>query len=189
MKVKRMAGAFVAGLAVSLLPYGMQAGAWEDTDRRWIELTERLNVEHGAGRALGPSAGQSAEKRWAALRDRLRAESAERAHASRIERAQLGRALRNAAKFGQPEVAMSLIEAGADVNAADRHGTTPLYLAARYGHAGVASLLIERGADVNARTNEGSSAVVIASVYGHDDVVRVLAGLEKRAAGGARSHH
>lgn len=181
MKVKRMAGALVAGLVVSLSAFGMQANAWEDPDQRWSDLTERLNVSHVVE--------VSTASRWSGLRDRLETEQVEREHASRIERAQLGRALRNAAKFGKADVARSLLEAGADVNAVDGEGTSSLYLAARYGYADVARVLVERGADVNARTKEGSSAVVIASVYGHDDVVRVLAGLEPRPTRRARSHH
>lgn len=181
MKVKMMAGAFVAGLVVSLLPFGVQANAWEDTDRRWVELTDRLNESHDPGASAG--------ERWAALRDRLEAEGAERVHASRIDVAQLGRALRNAAKFGKADVAASLLKAGAPVDAADSKGVTPLYLAAVYGHADVARLLIGRGADVNARTNEGNSPVVIAAVYGHDDVVRLLVGLDAPPSRRARSHH
>lgn len=179
MNATKVAGALIAGLALSLLPVGLQSNAFAravENNSRWVELTNRLNESQS-----------SADARWIELRDRLEARSAERA--ARVEAAQLGRALRNAAKFGKERVAASLIEAGADANATDPHGTTPLYLAAKYGHADVARILIEAGADVNAKNHEGSSAVVIAAVYGHDDVIRLLTGLEPNQPARARGHH
>ena len=46
-----------------------------------------------------------------------------------------------------------LLEKGANVNAKDSNGDTPLHKAACRGYARVARLLIEHGADVNAREN------------------------------------
>jgi ankyrin repeat protein len=50
-----------------------------------------------------------------------------------------------------PEAASVLIRAGADVNAADAQGTTPLMRAAFYGRAAVVRLLLEAGANPLAR--------------------------------------
>jgi ankyrin repeat protein len=44
-----------------------------------------------------------------------------------------------------------LIDKGADVNARDESGWTPLHYAAFNGHKDVAELLIAKGADVNAK--------------------------------------
>ena len=44
---------------------------------------------------------------------------------------------------------------GADVNAKDYIGRTPLHNAARWGHKEVAKLLIAKGADVNAKDKRG----------------------------------
>jgi ankyrin repeat protein len=41
--------------------------------------------------------------------------------------------------------------AGADVNARNTHGDSPLDYAARFGHADVAKLLLDRGANVLSR--------------------------------------
>ena len=49
---------------------------------------------------------------------------------------------------------MLLIEAGANINARDMDGTTPLYQAAKYDHAHVIALLLDAGADAGL-DNEG----------------------------------
>jgi ankyrin repeat protein/L-ascorbate metabolism protein UlaG (beta-lactamase superfamily) len=50
-----------------------------------------------------------------------------------------------AAAKGFGKISAMLIEKGADVNAKDPHGRTPLYYAARYMHKGICSLLKEKG--------------------------------------------
>jgi len=55
-----------------------------------------------------------------------------------------------AAYFGIETIVQLLLEKGADVNAADQGGWTPLYQASRIGHIDVVKLLLEKGADVNA---------------------------------------
>ena len=54
-------------------------------------------------------------------------------------------------------IARLLLEAGADVNLRNDHGSTPLHSVAAMPPAGnaVASALLERGADVNARNDFG----------------------------------
>ena len=53
------------------------------------------------------------------------------------------------------EIAELLIAKGADVDAMDMQGMTPLNMAASAGHAGIAELLISKGANVNAKDNHG----------------------------------
>ena len=60
-----------------------------------------------------------------------------------------------AAQGGHKEIAELLIAAGADVNAKNKYGTTPLHKAAFYGHKEIAELLIANGVDVNAKKNNG----------------------------------
>ena len=60
-------------------------------------------------------------------------------------------ALLQAAKDGNIEAVKQHLADGADVNAKDHTGSTPLYYAALYGHKEVAELLIAAGADVNVK--------------------------------------
>jgi len=75
---------------------------------------------------------------------------------------------------------LALIESGADANAVDRIGMTPLHGAAMIGKVPVASVLVEQGkADVNRQTAVGYTPLHIAAISGKADFVRFL--LEKGA--------
>ena len=69
-------------------------------------------------------------------------------------------ALLMAAPFGPPELIGKLIEAGADVNAKDVRGMTPLMLAVATDRQdkAVIRMLLEHGADVQAKSNLGETA-------------------------------
>jgi ankyrin repeat protein len=51
-----------------------------------------------------------------------------------------------------------LIEAGADINAQDIFGQTPLHLAIRYSDLAMAELLLSKGADIRKTNNKGETA-------------------------------
>ena len=76
-----------------------------------------------------------------------------------------------------------MIEAGADVNLADKDGQTPLFRAALKGHIfrdvltrhiESVKALIDAGADVNQADNVGRNPLDMASSGGHIEVVRML---------------
>lgn len=84
-------------------------------------------------------------------------------------------ALLKAAREGNADTVKALLSSpGADVNATDERGSTPLIEAARYGHDDVARALVAAGANTKARDNDGKTALMLAVQGGHDEVVRVL---------------
>ena len=82
---------------------------------------------------------------------------------------------------GDPRIAKALVAAGADVNAKQRHGWTPLHGAAHSGDRELVELLLARGADPEVKHQEGKTALDLAREKGHAAVVNVL-----EAAAGAR---
>jgi ankyrin repeat protein len=75
---------------------------------------------------------------------------------------------------GYTEVVKRLIEAKADVNAANKIGRTALMVASKYGRTEVVKLLIDATADVNHAEKEGWTALMWASQKGHTEVVKLL---------------
>jgi ankyrin repeat protein len=68
-------------------------------------------------------------------------------------------ALGMAAAFGKTEVAIALIEVGAEVNPRNKDGSTPLHQAAFLCYPKIVQALVDKGADKNARNNSGSTAL------------------------------
>ena len=114
------------------------------------------------------------------------------------DRRAFGDALVVMARWGDPDAVRLLLDRGADINARDADGRTPLMMAS-YSDAdsiAVVRLLIERGADVNLRTPSGDTAVSLAAARGGaiaDALVRAGAapaapiGLPAPARGSART--
>src|SRR5689334_8380494 len=66
-----------------------------------------------------------------------------------------------AVREGNTDMVRSLLSSpGADVNARDDRGSTPLLEAARYGHNDISRLLIAAGADVKAKDHDGKTALM-----------------------------
>jgi ankyrin repeat protein len=84
-------------------------------------------------------------------------------------------ALFRATREGNTDMVKALLSSpGADVNATDERGSTPLLEAARYGHEDVARVLIAAGANLKSKDKEGKTALMLAVQGDHDEVVRVL---------------
>ncbi|MFY9610697.1 MAG: ankyrin repeat domain-containing protein [Blastocatellia bacterium] len=79
-----------------------------------------------------------------------------------------------AALKGNTDLLNKLLEAGADPDACDSHGRTPLIEAAFGGHVGAVSALLEAGADPNARDADGWTPLMEAASKGRLDVVKRL---------------
>jgi hypothetical protein len=87
----------------------------------------------------------------------------------------------NAARNGHLDTCRLLIDKGAQVNAKDSIGCTPLHLAAWKGHIEVLRPLCDRGADIEARNQDGSRPLHYAVKYGHFPIMKEL--IEVRNAG------
>ena len=84
-------------------------------------------------------------------------------------------ALFRATVEGNTDMVRSLVSSpGADVNATDERGSTPLLEAARYGHEDICRVLIASGANLKAKDKDGKTALMLAVQNNHDDVVRIL---------------
>ena len=72
------------------------------------------------------------------------------------------------------EITELLIANGADVNAKDDDGWTPLYFGVAVGDKESVELLIGKGADVNAKEVDGWTPLFFAAGEGHKEVVELL---------------
>jgi len=93
------------------------------------------------------------------------------------ERSDLGLTLlHQVALFGENKVATAslLLDGGADANAADIAGQTPLHYAAGLGDKGLVSLLLSSGADPNLRASDGASPAARAKQGNFGDVQELL---------------
>jgi ankyrin repeat protein len=82
-----------------------------------------------------------------------------------------------AADGGDIEGVKEFLAAGADVNAKNYLGRTPLYWATNTtagGHKEIVELLIAKGADVNAKTIDGVTPLHNAAEWGHKEVGEIL---------------
>jgi ankyrin repeat protein len=80
----------------------------------------------------------------------------------------------DAAKAGNAVAVKRLISAGADINARNEAGWTPLHFAAAEGHNDIIDLLLNKGARIDAQDKDGITPLIKAIVMGKDDSVEHL---------------
>src|SRR5690242_17876574 len=86
-----------------------------------------------------------------------------------------------AIKSGKQTAVQEAIDAGADVNAQDNQGWTPLNWAAGSGHLELVELLLERGANPLTVGRDLRTPQMIALAAGHADIVKRLREAETQA--------
>jgi len=84
------------------------------------------------------------------------------------------------AEAGRIEQLDQVLARGADVNACNDSGVTPLMVAAYHGRREIVQALIEHGAKLDAEDINGFTAEMLADHAGHEDVVRTLVGFGVR---------
>ena len=72
--------------------------------------------------------------------------------------------LQSAAAYGDTRTVKQLLAKGANIDARNEDGGTPLHTAAFFGQAEVAEVLIQGGADINARNNEGATPLDVSAL-------------------------
>ncbi len=105
------------------------------------------------------------------------------AGASGGQQARISAALLAAVKAGDAAGVTSLVNHGANPNARDAIGMTPLHYAAYRGEPAVAEALIAGGADLDVKDSMGMTPLHAAAFQGHPDMVETLlkAGAEVNA--------
>jgi ankyrin repeat protein len=72
------------------------------------------------------------------------------------------------------DIVMLLLKHGADIEAKDNLGRTPLWIASKQRNKAVVTLLLEQGAQVDAKNNLGQTPLWIASEMKYWDVFMLL---------------
>ena len=82
--------------------------------------------------------------------------------------------LHQAVIAGNIQSVTNLLNNGADINAKNGLGWTPLHAAIRSNHKDIVELLISKGADVNAKDNNGQTPLHFAVESGQNDIIQIL---------------
>ena len=79
-----------------------------------------------------------------------------------------------AAQKGHKDIVERLLAQGADVNAKNRDGVTPLHMVAHAGHKDVVEILLAQGANVNAEDIDALTPLDYARKQGKSEVATLL---------------
>ena len=83
--------------------------------------------------------------------------------------------LQSVAIWGEPELAQALLDAGADINAADNKNQTALMNAAKKGRAAMVKFLLAAGANPNLKDELGQTALDHAIATNKSEIVQLFA--------------
>ncbi len=91
---------------------------------------------------------------------------------------ELNSALMEVARGGVHDLVKLRISQGADVNAKDAIGNSPLHWAAMYGKGETVNFLLDNGADADAENNEGETPSDLAGQHGYEAIAKLLSKAE-----------
>ncbi|WP_282610816.1 ankyrin repeat domain-containing protein [Pelagibius sp. Alg239-R121] len=80
-------------------------------------------------------------------------------------------ALHHAVYFGRPEMALQLLEVGAEIDVLSARLATPLFYMGEHGLTDLARTFLERGAQLRHFTEKKNSPLIAAAYFGHRDLV------------------
>lgn len=75
---------------------------------------------------------------------------------------------------GNAEAVKHLLSKGADINAEDSEGITPLLLAVFKDRTEIATVLIEQGADINASAHDGTTPLMMSRIRQNKEIEEAL---------------
>lgn len=80
----------------------------------------------------------------------------------------------DAARHGDPDTLVPMLQAGMPVNLRDEKGNTLLMLAAYHGHEEAVRVLLRHDAEVDARNDRGQTPLAGVAFKGHLEIARIL---------------
>ena len=83
-------------------------------------------------------------------------------------------AMHIATEEGSIETIQFLLDSGADINAKDRHGDTPLHQAAVEGNVEICKILLKNQANINAINKQNRTPLYQACIYKHKETAHLL---------------
>ena len=97
-----------------------------------------------------------------------------------MSQVELNNALSEAACVGAIDIVKLRVSQGADVNAGNRTGNTPLHWAAMFGKTDTVKYLLDSGADPDAKNEDGHTPCALAGSHGHESLARFLNSVQKQ---------
>jgi ankyrin repeat protein len=138
--------------------HGFRAAVSADEREGWQPTARQVQAAITAAREVQASPEGARTAGGAAERSR----GPKQAFAERVGKQGGLTALLHAARQGYGDVALALLDAGADIEQVSGDGTSPLQIATMNGHFDLALRLLDRGADPNNATDAGATPLFAA---------------------------